>query len=268
MMFIRVRCARERLGTPSCSILTGNLPVWRDEAAAIVPRRAPRFRARAAGALALALLGAPAPAAARPRASVAKPLSVALNPDVSSSRLPVTGNGSLAMSPRSLATGDGSLMTSDGSLAMSDRLLRDRSGAIQRRSLAHGASLHGTGPEATRRRSPRGWLTWTLAALGAGTAGVAVAGLAYREKQARRWNDPALCLEAARTRGEVCAREYRRLLVGQRAALAGGALSVVFVSGAILNAVLNGSSSGRPRLRAKAAGCALRREGVVCSVSF
>jgi tetratricopeptide (TPR) repeat protein len=61
----------------------------------------------------------------------------------------------------------------------------------------------GTSPSGTP-----GWLTWTLAGLTVGAA----AGTAYawtvREGHAEKWNDDDECLDAGRTREQVCSSEF------------------------------------------------------------
>jgi hypothetical protein len=62
-------------------------------------------------------------------------------------------------------------------------------------------------PDGDRQRSGPRWITWTLAASSVVLLGSSAVAFGIRERNARRWNDDALCLDDAdvtATRQEIC----------------------------------------------------------------
>lgn len=76
----------------------------------------------------------------------------------------------------------------------------------------------------------RVWLTWTFAgaAIVAGTT--AAGAVIFREVHAERWNDNTRCLEAARTRAEVCGDERDKVETAETVAWVSGGLAGLFLS--------------------------------------
>jgi tetratricopeptide repeat protein/PEGA domain-containing protein len=95
---------------------------------------------------------------------------------------------------------------------------------------------NGTGPGADLA-APRTWLTWTLAGA-AGVAGaISIGAIISRESHADHWNDDARCLEAGRTREEVCGDERQKAETAGTVAWVTGVTAGLFATGAVLNAL-------------------------------
>jgi hypothetical protein len=131
-------------------------------------------------------------------------------------------------------------------------------------SFARGSSTAGGGEYDS---SGRPWLTWTFATA-AGLAGVTAAGaIVFREVHAGRWNDNSRCLDAERTRAEICGDERDKARAAESVALVSGVLAGVFATGTILSAVgLFGSDA--PPGEAAFRGCSVGLAGASCFGQF
>jgi hypothetical protein len=97
-------------------------------------------------------------------------------------------------------------------------------------------STNGAGPGADLP-AHRTWLTWTLAGA-AGVAGViSIGAIISREAHADHWNDNSRCLEAGRTRAEVCGDERDKVETASAVAWVTGVTAGLFATGAVLNAL-------------------------------
>jgi hypothetical protein len=95
---------------------------------------------------------------------------------------------------------------------------------------------NGTQPEADLP-GHRTWLTWTLAGA-AGVAGaISIGAIISRESHAAHWNDNSSCLEAGRTRAEVCGDERDKAETAGTVAWVTGLAAGLFATGAVLNAL-------------------------------
>jgi tetratricopeptide repeat protein/PEGA domain-containing protein len=111
------------------------------------------------------------------------------------------------------------------------------------------------------------WLTWTLGGA-AGVAGVVTIGaILYREAHAHRWNDDARCLEAGRTRADVCGSERDKAETGGTVAWVSGVTAGLFATGAVLNALGVFSPEPGP-IEAGLEGCGVGLRGASCFGTF
>jgi tetratricopeptide repeat protein/PEGA domain-containing protein len=115
--------------------------------------------------------------------------------------------------------------------------------------------------------SGHAWLTWTLAGA-AGLAGVTtVTALVLREGYAGRWNDNQRCLDADRTRAEVCGDERDKAQTAESFALVSGMLTGVFAAAATLDA-FGVFEADAPPGEAGLRGCNLGFAGASCFGTF
>ncbi len=122
-------------------------------------------------------------------------------------------------------------------------------------------------PDGVDDSSGQPWLTWTLASA-AGLAGATtVTALVLREGYAGRWNDNQRCLEAQRTRAEVCGDERDKAQTAGSVALISGVLTGVFAAGATLNA-FGVFEADTPPGEAGLRGCSLGFAGASCFGTF
>jgi hypothetical protein len=111
------------------------------------------------------------------------------------------------------------------------------------------------------------WLTWTFASA-AGLAGAtAVGAVVFREVHAGRWNDNSRCLDAERTRAEVCGDERDKAHAAESVALVSGVLAGVFATTAVLSAVGLFESDAPPG-EAALRGCSVGFAGASCFGEF
>jgi TPR repeat/PEGA domain len=131
-----------------------------------------------------------------------------------------------------------------------------------------GAGVAGPGgPDGVGDSTGRPWLTWMLAGA-AGLAGAtSVGALVLREVHAGRWNDNSRCLEADRTRAEVCGDERDQANAAETVAVVGGVLAGVLATGAALNA-FGVFESDAPRAAAGLRGCSVGFAGASCIGTF
>lgn len=116
----------------------------------------------------------------------------------------------------------------------------------------------------------RVWLTWTFAGA-AMVAGTTAAGaLIFREVHAERWNDNTRCLEAARTRAEVCGDERDKVETAETVAWVSGGLAGLFLVGAAVNAFAFEPDAGSdlPSAGLELQGCAVGPAGASCFGRF
>jgi tetratricopeptide (TPR) repeat protein len=115
--------------------------------------------------------------------------------------------------------------------------------------------------------SGHAWVTWTLVGA-AGLAGATtVTAIVLREGYADRWNDNQRCLDADRTRAEVCGGERDKAQTAQSVALISGVLTGVFAAGATLEA-FGVFEADAPPGEAGLRGCNLGLAGASCFGTF
>jgi tetratricopeptide repeat protein/PEGA domain-containing protein len=113
----------------------------------------------------------------------------------------------------------------------------------------------------------RTWLTWTLGGA-AGVAGaVTIGAILLREAHANRWNDDARCLEAGRTRADVCGSERDKAQTAGTVAWVGGVTAGLFATGAVLNALGVFEPEVGP-IEAGLQGCDVGLRGASCFGTF
>ena len=116
----------------------------------------------------------------------------------------------------------------------------------------------------------RVWLTWTFAgaAIVAGTT--AAGAVIFREVHAERWNDDTRCLEAARTRAEVCGDERDKVETAETVAWVSGGLAGLFLVGAAVNAFAFQPDTGSdlPSAGLELQGCGVGLAGASCFGRF
>jgi hypothetical protein len=116
----------------------------------------------------------------------------------------------------------------------------------------------------------RVWLTWTFAgaAIVAGTT--AAGAVIFREVHAERWNDDTRCLEAERSRAEVCGDERDKVETAETVAWVSGGLAGLFLVGAAVNAFAfqPDPGSGSPSAGLEVQGCSVGLAGASCFGRF
>lgn len=125
----------------------------------------------------------------------------------------------------------------------------------------------GVGPGGVEEAAPsRTWLTWTFAGAAVVAGTTAVGAMIFREVHAERWNDNSRCLEAGRTRAEVCGEERDQVETAETVAWVSGGLAGLFVVGAAVNAFAfqPGPGGGAVGLE----GCSLGLAGASCFGRF
>jgi hypothetical protein len=137
---------------------------------------------------------------------------------------------------------------------------------VQSRGRGAGAASPGM-PDGVADSTGRPWLTWTLASA-AGLAGAtSVTAIVLREVHAGRWNDNSRCLEADRTRAQVCGDERDKANSAETVALVSGVLAGVFATSAALNA-FGVFESDAPPSEAGLLGCSVGFAGASCFGAF